>query len=188
MFRSHGFLPEGRLHCASGSVLDLTALPPFLRTLLVADGTVTKSLEAYFWEAVSVVPQRQCLTTLSQPLLDLETRAGDSVLQREVVLRGDQSGRHYAFARSFLLLDPLEPALREGLEAGVIGIGELLREQGIETYREIVSLDYHAEPSDNDPTLANLPFPLVSRSYRIRVAGSPAFLVTEFFPVSVFSA
>ncbi len=186
MFRSHGYLPDGRLPCASGATLDLTTLPPFLRTLLVADGTVTKSLEAYFWEAVNVVPQNQSLITLERPLADLETRPGDAVLRREVLLQGERSKTHYAFARSFLLLDPLDAELRAGLEAGIIGIGELLREQGIETYREIVSLDYHSQPPEHDPALTILPFPLVSRSYRIRVAGAPAFLVTEFFPVPVF--
>ena len=34
-------------------------LPPFLRSLLITDGTVTKTLEAYFWEPVQVQVLKQ---------------------------------------------------------------------------------------------------------------------------------
>ena len=36
-------------------------LPPLLRILLVTDGTVTKTLEAYYWERISVDQLAQAL-------------------------------------------------------------------------------------------------------------------------------
>ncbi len=187
MFRSHGYLPSGTLICADGEELDLRRLPRFLRTLLVADGTVTKSLEAYFWEAVSIVPVAQENILLERSLPELDAASGDTVLRREVILKGEHSSTQYAFARSFLRLDTINSTLRSALEKGVIGIGELLREQGIETYREIVSIQYYEHAPKDDLSLSCLSFPAVGRSYRIRVSGMAAFLVTEYFPISVYA-
>lgn len=47
-FRSRGFIEGGIVHNCEKAAMDMEALPPFLRTLLVTDGTVTKSLEAFF--------------------------------------------------------------------------------------------------------------------------------------------
>lgn len=183
MFKSHGYLEGSEVVCSNGYILDLATLPPFLRTLLVADGTVTKSLEAYFWEPVKVQPVRQCLHESMSEIPGLPDSSGHEMLRREVLLQGGDAQTVYAAARSFLWLDKLDGALRSALEEGKIGIGELLREQGIETYREIVNVDFLTEVPADDDLLANVSVPLVSRSYRIRVSGEPAFLVTEYFPV-----
>ena len=47
-FRSSGYLTESIIQTLSGKKLDIKTLPSFLRTLLVTDGTVTKSLEAWY--------------------------------------------------------------------------------------------------------------------------------------------
>lgn len=187
MFKSHGFLAAGEVACDNGVNLDLRELPAFLRTLLVADGTVTKALEAYFWEPVSVVRLDQHKEALSAPVDGLPAKIGDGVLWRQVLLRGESSGVDYAAARSCLWLDRLEPTYHRALEEGRIGIGELLREQGIETYREIIGLQFFDVSPQDDPLLAKLTPPLVARSYRIRAAGEPAFLVTEYFPIQRYS-
>ena len=54
-FKSKGYVPGGIITNSRHENLDIEAMPPFLRTLLVTDGTVTKSLEAFFWEPVVVV-------------------------------------------------------------------------------------------------------------------------------------
>ena len=186
MFKSHGFVADSEVVCDNGVTLDLKTLPAFLRTLLVADGTVTKALEAYFWEPVMVERLAQQRRVLTAPVEGLPAREGDEVLCREVLLRGQKSGSDYAAARSFLWLDRLDPAYHRALQEGRIGIGELLREQGIETYREIIGLQYLESPPVDDELLALLQPPLMARSYRIRAAGEPAFLVTEYFPVSQY--
>ena len=185
-FRSSGYLEDDPVVCGDGSVLSVADLPPFLRTLMVADGTVTKSLEAWFWEPVKVSPlhQKRLLLEASLPLLEVE--AGAEVLQREVCLTGRTTGRDYACARSLLLLSALPAGMREGMLEGRIGIGELLREQGVETYREIVDLGYLSAGERRDALLARFEGDLVSRAYRIRVAGEPAILVSEFFPLAVY--
>lgn len=186
MFKSHGYRADSKVACADGSLIDLRELPPFLRTLLVADGTVTKSLEAYFWQPISVKPLHQCVEALEHSQSGLPAEVGDEVMRREVLLQGTDNEQVYAAARSYLWLDKLSPELREALELGKIGIGELLREQGIETYREIIELQYLHELPPEDELLMNISMPAVARSYRIRVSGEPAFLVTEYFPLDQY--
>ena len=54
-FKTKGFIDGGAVINNNGEEVDLSLLPPFLRTLLVTDGTVTKSLEAFYWEPIKVV-------------------------------------------------------------------------------------------------------------------------------------
>ena len=185
-FRSSGYLPDDHIEGSSGHWFDMGGLPPFLRTLLVTDGTVTKSLEAYFWEPVDVTPLGQGKITLRGLVDGLSMDLGDSALRREVSLVGRKSGRRYATARSFLALSQLPKELAEAMVSGKIGIGELLREKGIETYREIISVDFIEQGKSNDSLFALFEDDLVSRSYRIRVGGTPAIVVTEYFPVALY--
>lgn len=186
-FRSSGYLQEDDIACSDGSTFSVAALPRFLRTLLVADGTVTKSLESWFWEPVKITPRSQEQSLLTESLADISAAPGAQVLRREVCLTGKHSGQHFACARSLIVLDALPAETRAGLLEGRIGIGELLRQKGVETYREIVALDYISKNHSKDDLLREFDDDLVSRSYRIRVGGEPAILVTEYFPIGLYS-
>ena len=77
-----GILPAGLegndLHLARERLgIDL---PPFLRTLLVADGTVTMALEAYYDEPVDVVTMNQSFEELATSLPALAIEQGEEVL------------------------------------------------------------------------------------------------------------
>ncbi len=172
-FTSRGFVPGGIVTNARDEVLHMAMLPPFLRTLLVTDGTVTKHLEAYFWEHVAVDNLGQAQRRLQAPVPWLELPAGDTVLDRRVRLRGSQSGRIYGEAESLVRLECLPARLREDLLAGRIGIGELLREKGLETYREILDVGRAGEEA-------------VYRTYRIVIRQRPAILITETFPCAPY--
>ena len=45
-FRCEGFVPDGTIDSDTGRPVAIDTLPPFLRALLVTDGTVTKIIEA----------------------------------------------------------------------------------------------------------------------------------------------
>ncbi len=185
-FRTRGYLAGGVVTNARREDLDLGALPPFLRTLLVTDGTVTKSLEAWFWEPVRVRTLGQHRERLPKPEPWLEMEAGGEMLHRQVVLEGQQSGRLLVFADSAIRLERLPARLREALLAERIGIGELLRECGLETYREILELGERHDA----PIAALLGRPagcrLIYRTYRINQGGEPAILITEYFPLALY--
>jgi chorismate-pyruvate lyase len=174
-FKSRGYVPGGNVTNSKNEIFDMEVLPPFLRTLLVTDGTVTKSLEAFFWEHVDVENLGQSQMHLEQGVPWLEMAAGDTVLQRYVQLRGAESSRIYAYARSLIRLESLPERLRADLLDGRIGIGELLREKGLETYREILDVGRLADER-------------VYRTYRIVIHHHPAILITEEFPCALYRA
>ena len=186
-FRSNGYTADEIITTHSGEKLDLSTLPAFLRTLIVMDGTVTKALEAWFWEPVKVVPLRIKSKKLTEGVAGLNGEAGDKALQRDVILKGVNSDRVFACARSTVLLKCLPDDIGEALESGEIGIGELFRKQGLETYREIIDIDYlPSPPENNDSLLDNLEGEVIARSYQIWVNGNPAIIVSEYFPVELY--
>lgn len=148
----------GELFCSSGYMPELTALnwlelPAIIRVLLATDGTVTKSLESYFWEPVSVQCLKQERLASSQitteqliknaehqppkPNLWLES---DDLWCRNVCLRGEKSQKSYVQASSVVCFSILPQSLRDGLLAGGLGIGEIIRELGMETYRRVIAV------------------------------------------------
>lgn len=186
-FRSSGYTTEPLIKTDSGETLDISLLPSFLRTLLVMDGTVTKSLSAWFWEAVMVELQYNQLDSATSSIIGLEgLEQGNTILKREVILRGRKTKKIFACARSVVSLKNLPSNIAYSLENDEMGIGELLRENGIETYRDIFNINYFSSSNDGDPLLHHLSGEIVSRSYRIRVEGVPAIIVTEYFPVSLY--
>ncbi|MEX2353339.1 MAG: chorismate pyruvate-lyase family protein, partial [Gammaproteobacteria bacterium] len=160
---------------------DYSALPAIVRILLTTDGTVTRILEAWFNEPMS-------LQSLNQELIQLDTDqpwinavAGDQILQREVSLIGSNSGKVCINAISLVRLQELDEALINELLPGQIGIGELLHERGIGTHREILGIE-----TDSNADLTTKSVTDVSRTYRIFVNNSPCILVTERFPLSTY--
>lgn len=186
-FKSSGHLIDSQIKTESGYLLDVKTLPPFLRTLLVMDGTVTKSLSAWFWEAVTVQASYNQLETLTEPLDILGIKPDDKVLRREVSLIGKETRKTFACARSIVSTRNLPEHIGRSLEKGKMGIGELLQEQDIETYRDIYSINYLTEKEKSeDKLLDTLLGDIVSRSYQIRVNGVSAIIVTEYFPVNLY--
>lgn len=185
LFKTRGYISGGVVTSAAKTDLALDRLPAFLRVLLTTDGTVTKSLEAYFWEPVAVERIAQQTVAAAQDIPMLDTRAGAAVIARKVRLKGTQRGDVYAYAESTLRLDALPANLRDDILAERIGIGELLRERGLETYREILDVG-----SEVNPVLSGIfEIPVdkvVYRTYRIFLNHAPAILITEKFPLALY--
>lgn len=185
-FKTRGYVAGGIITNSRKEDLDMEALPPFLRTLLVTDGTVTKSLEAYFWEPVSVENLGQHEVELTEDVPWLGIKKGSSALVREVLLRGQNSQNIYAYAKSILNLGLLPAPIREDLLAGKIGIGEMLRERGLETYREILDVGRQIDQS-LAPILGAKQFgELLYRSYRVVINHEPTMIITEKFPYRLY--
>ncbi|BCD96914.1 chorismate--pyruvate lyase family protein [Marinagarivorans cellulosilyticus] len=135
LFQVSGYAPD------EGGV-DWLQLPPFIRVLLSTDGTVTKTLEAYFWEPVDVTlcQQGEAPRAAIDEGFGVQLPATEKVWLREVALIGGQSGRHYVSALSLIRTTLLPEALRQGLEHGDLGIGGVIRELGLETYRKVIAV------------------------------------------------
>lgn len=185
-FRTRGYVPGGLVSNAAGEAVAVGDLPPFLRVLLATDGTVTKSLEAYFWEPVLVENLGQAPGPLPADMPMIDARQGEPVLERRVRLKGAESGNAYAYAESVVRVSLLPDDVRDSLVAGRIGIGELLRECGLETYREI--LDVGGTQRRDIADILGRDDGLVYRTYRISLARRPTILITEYFPLGLFAA
>jgi len=179
LFKSRGYVEEEILSTVQGANIDFQSLPAFLRVLLTTDGTVTKSLESYFWEPVLVEGLGQSYVSLEEAVPALEIEAGAKVIHRKVQLKGKKSEQVYTRATSLIRSELLPDEIRKGLEAGIVGVGEMLRECGLETYREIVEFGCNESAVDGQGSS-------VWRRYRITMNHRPFIQITEEFPLIVF--
>jgi chorismate-pyruvate lyase len=156
--------------------LDLSKLPPILRVLLVTDGTVTRILEAHFQEQIEI------------RILKHEERVSEGVprLEREVLLLGRQSGKVFAFAQTVAPLNALSEELRRALMSGRQGVGELLLEHRLETFREVTHTSLGEAGIRAKELRVNPKDPVVERKYSIHLHGREAFQISEVFPLRNF--
>lgn len=167
--------------------LQFSRLAPFLRVLLVTDGTVTRSLEAYFNEPIEVEVLAHCELRSERSHPEIGIGPGDSMLKRRVALRGSSTRSVYAFAQSVVATAGIAPEVRHRLVEARKGIGELLAEGGFETYRKLTAITrshanewaVHLGVAKSDP--------VVARSYRIYQAGRATIAIDEVFPEARFA-
>lgn len=161
---------------ASEALRQLGPLPGFLRSLLVADGTVTMALEAYFDEIIRIETVLQEPRVLGADLPALKMKAGDKSYFRRVKLIGEQTGTCYAEATSLLNKNAIGDVLFEQLVDEHVGIGVILRNSARGSFREVLSIHLGSLLAGFD----------VYRTYRVSLGGVPAILITEEFPLDVY--
>lgn len=185
-FNTKGYVESGIITNDRDESLDIAALPPIVRTLLVTDGTVTKTLEAYFWEPIQVEQMGQKVAPLDKDIQQMGLKAGEDVLLRDVSISGTRSGDVYAYATSVLNLKNLPEDVRNQLVAGTIGIGELLRDKGLETYRQVIDIYREIKKEVIPGSKSFYCGELVCRTYLIHIDNDPVIQVTEKFPYRLY--
>lgn len=189
-FKTQGFVAEDYIIDGDDPTtkLPLSSYPPILRVLLITDGTVTKTLEAFFWEPVKVSLIDQTERSLPFDLPVLECLTGETIVYRKVALVGERSGNIYALASSVMLPKAIPSPNRDRLMKGEIGIGQLICDQSLSSHRELMKL--RRLEVDAASFFNNVAFnseseqgviDAVSRTYRISLLGRPSILVTEYF-------
>lgn len=201
-FRCEGFVRDGQIVGQGCPPVPIRSLPPFLRALLVTDGTVTKMLEAYFWEPVAVDTLRQEFISAAAEIPWIDVAAGDRVILREVRLRGLDSDKVYALAFSVIRAEHIPPDFRQRLIDREIGIGALIRDSGLESYREVMEVGVEpglapapavalARPPGGDagspPAAADTGAAALFRTYRIIIDRAPVILISESFPLALYT-
>lgn len=168
------------------ATLRLSRLPPFLRVLLFTDGTVTRTLAAYFFEPVDVDVLRHAEMRSTRGYPHLAVNPGDCILRRCVILRGGATQTIYAFAESIVVTACIPADLRRTLVEGRKGIGELIASARMETFRELLAVSRaRAAPWATHLGVAS-DESVVTRSYRILFEGRAAIEITEVFPERAF--
>ena len=171
----------------ASSSMGFDQLPPVLRTLLSSDGTVTKFLEAYFRERIQVKTLFHAEAPLGEDLAPLEIKKGGLILRRRVQMFGGTTNRLYGLAESFIRADILWPEVREDLVQGRLGIGELMRERRLETYREVLGCDFGPAGPWAVELQCSEAAATVARIYRIFFAGKPCLLITDRYVIAHFA-
>ena len=164
---------------------DFPGLSPILRVLLVTDGTVTRTLEAYFGEAIDVDVLEHAERTSDSPYPQIDIAAGDPILHRYVRLLGRATRKVYAVAESVAVLEHISQHMRRQLVHEHKGIGELLREGRLETYRELLTANLTAAGRWAEHLCVAATASVVTRDYRIYQGGRAVLLIREVFPESL---
>jgi chorismate-pyruvate lyase len=168
------------------STLHPRSLSSFQRILLTTDGTVTEILEAHLWEAIQIHKLFQEVVETEFDIAYLHVASGTKVLIRKVLLRGKMTHKNYIYAESITAVDHLDANLRHGLLKTQKPLGQLMIENRMETFREILVCrpvpaedlaQYFAIKSEET---------LISRTYRVFSNRKPIMLITEKFPESYF--
>jgi chorismate-pyruvate lyase len=184
--RFAGFDPLRELFVAQASrpahlaEVNLRALTPYQRALLMIDGTVTKFIEAYTLEPVEIVRLSQITRPLPEDHLWLEASKDTRVIAREVLLQTKYGRSPLAYAVSLIVPDRLPEAVKQSLEVDGQGLGRVLLESRVETRREL--LWYGKEHPQNLPEGFHPAKPeFISRTYRIIARGQPIMFINEKF-------
>lgn len=179
-------LPRAQSHKPAGwTALNMRALTPFQRALLVIDGTVTRFIEAYTLEPMDVVQLSHREEPLAEDSPWLDAPRGAPVATREVLIEARYSRTLHVYAVSMVALDRLPDDVRRRLQHPGEGIGRLLHDGHLETRREVLWLgrEHGVEIPDEVRTRSRGEF--VSRAYRIFAGGAPLALIHERFPTSL---
>jgi chorismate-pyruvate lyase len=158
---------------------DLTSIQ---RILLTTDGMVTEILEAHLWERMKVKKLFQEYFVLEHEIPSLEINKGTKVLQRKICLYGRFSHTNHIYAETIIVPDRLDEKMRDGLLNSNKPIGQLILEDRLETFREI--LDCGKEQAQDLAEYFNIKKSdiLIFRTYRVFAHRKPMMLITEKFP------
>ena len=156
------------------------------RLLLVTDGRITDIVQAYAGETVEAVKLNQKLIIAGSHFSTLQLNCKSQLLDRSILLQGLNTKNNYLYADSQIVLERLDADIRHELLFSRQPIGKLLRENKIETYREI--LDCGIEPAGLLGRYFGIKpsAELIYRTYLVLINGLPVMQITEKFPTTHF--
>lgn len=173
---------------ADTGLLSDPSLDALQRILLTTDGTVVQILEAFFREPICLASHVQFVAAISPTDVDLQPTGDETALRRKVLLQGARTGRDYVYADTTIVLDRLEPPLRNDLLSTSEPIGRLLRAHRTETFREMLHMGRRRAESLSTEFSVDADDELLFRTYRILTAGRPIMLVAEHFRATPLAA
>ena len=155
------------------------------RLMLITDGRITDIVQAYSGETVEAVKLRQQLL-ISDYSSNLQLDRQCQLMERSILLQGTKSKTNYLYADSQIVLERLDPAIRNELVFTRQPIGKLLRENQVETYREII--DCGIEPAGKLAQYFDIApaSKIIYRTYNVLIERLPVLQITEKFPTTYF--
>ena len=168
---------------------NLPHLSRFQKILLITDGTVTKLLEHYLDEPIIVHKlnekiQQGISTFPHNDTLDIDIPT--DVLQREIFLQGQLTGKNWIYADSTIFIHHLSADFRKDLLESNQPIGKLWIKYRLETYKNILSIE-----EKNAEELApyfgiEAHHRIITRTYSVYSNQKIIMIITEKFPLLFF--
>ena len=154
-----------------------------MNVIIHQDGSVTKLLETLFDEAIEVECLGQDYTEVNrQDWNDIDDN--EKILLRTIFLKGKETANRYVYATSLIRTNYLEDKIVHDILDGEKGIGELIQEYKLETFRELIN----SKSISNNiirsvfPTEDNI----TSRVYKLYMKGIPLMLINEYYPHDLY--
>jgi beta-ribofuranosylaminobenzene 5'-phosphate synthase len=161
-----------------------------IRALLVTDGSVTRLLECFGGAPVSIRTLTQQVINADEAIAEeMQIAPGDPVNYREVGICDKVTNTPLIHAISYCPISRLPVHAREKLMQADIPIGHILRDEKIESRREITNICTVEQPTvlHGQMRWATAPNRLFSRTYRIIHQNLPLFRIEEFIPDDLFT-
>ena len=168
------------------NIVDLTRLSPIQRVILATDGTLTKVLEAYLSEHIELVKLDEQLIVTDEAVPFLEIEAGREVIERKILLRGENSQENLLYARSLIVPDRLTEQHRHDLLESGQTIGRIWLEHRIETFKEMVETKRESAGDLAQYFGISVEDTILYRTYRVYTKRKPVMLITEKLPEVLF--
>ncbi len=163
----------------------LSDLSRFQKILLITDGTVTKLLEYYLDESISVHKlHEEIRTDVSQfpEHYQINIDSPVNTLHREIFLQGESTQRNWIYAESTIFIDQLKTEFRQDLLRSNQPIGKLWIKYRLETYKSILLIQ-------KEKAMALAPYfnikaddIIISRTYSVYSDSKVIMIITEKFP------
>lgn len=166
--------------------LEISSLDPLQRVLLVTDGTLTEILEATFLERIQLIKvvQQVIVLAASHAQLDPDPDQEEGLIERKVLLRGEESGTNYAYAESLIAVDRLGSSFRDELLESNTPLGRLWLKYKLETFKELQVVRCESAGQLSCYFECAAASRLLVRTYRVFSASKPVMVITEHFPTT----
>lgn len=161
---------------------DASSLALLQRVLLITDGTLTDVLEAAFLEPILLVKLANQVKPAETRIDELDLDPGERLMRREILLRGEKSGRNFVYAESQLAVGRLHPQFRDRLVGSTEPIGRLWTEHRIETWKQILEVVRRPAGGLSGYFGCAEDAELLGRRYCVFTGGRPTIVTAEYFP------
>lgn len=166
---------------------DIQSFSRDIQILLATNGTLTRILSVVIDEEVEVEVFEQTVNDRLPGFSPSGEPIDGRLLQRKVLLRGKLSGKPFVAAESSIAIDLLPPPLVANLKQTNRPIGEIIATSCLELFKEAPEVWMGDPPHWSLPAVNHtLRQKTIGRRYRMIIAGRPAIVVSEYFPLDLF--
>jgi chorismate-pyruvate lyase len=164
--------------------IDLKKLTPFQRIILTTNGTLTNVIEAVFLERMKLVKlsEKTRMVDDSEAGGPMRLKIGETLIERVILLQGEETERNYLYAKSFIVVDRLDEDTRHDLLEKHIPIGQIWNDRQIELNKRFIEYSLEQAGVYSKYFKIRREDILFQRTYLVYTNRKPVFMISEHFP------